>query len=95
MQQVMLEIPDELVAELTPYREHLLDLLRLGLAEQRRMQAVQPSATLDQLLQQMADEGKLIRPKPTQPRQQQTRPDLIHSAGKPVSEIVIEQRNRD
>ena len=33
MPQVTLEILDELVTELIPYREHLLDLLRLGLGE--------------------------------------------------------------
>ena len=94
MQQVTLEIPDELVTELTPYREHLLELLRLGLAEQQRMQAAQHSVKLDQVLQQMADEGTLIRPKPASSRRSRARRSLIRVTGKPVSEIVIEQRNR-
>ena len=93
MPQVTLEIPDELVTELTPYREHLLDLLRLGLAEQQRRQSREKSPKLDQVLQQMADEGKLLRPKPVLSHLSRARRSLIRVTGKPVSEIVIEQRN--
>jgi len=94
MPQVTLDIPDDLVTQLTPFREHLLDLLRLGLAEQQRIQAGEHPAKLDQVLQQMADEGKLLRPKPALSRRSRVRRSLVQVTGKPVSEIVIEQRNR-
>ncbi len=94
MQQMTLEIPDELAAKLTPYREHLLDLLRLGLAEQERMLTARHAVKLDQVLQAMADEGKLIRPKSVRSNRLPSRRALARVKGKPVSEIVIEQRNQ-
>lgn len=91
---MILELPDELVAKLTPYREHLLDLLRLGLAEQERMQTARHVQKLDQVLQAMADEGKLIRPKSVRATRLLRRRSLARVTGKPVSEIVIEQRHQ-
>lgn len=76
------------------YRTHLLDLLRLGLAEWRRGRTAEADRALQALFQQMADEGKLIQPQPYPATYCPPERPLVRVKGKAVSEIVIEQRNR-
>ncbi|MEZ4859671.1 MAG: hypothetical protein R3C14_00110 [Caldilineaceae bacterium] len=64
MHQITLEISDELANELQPYRSHLLELLRLGLSEWRRVRTTDTARAIKALFQQMADEGILIQPQP-------------------------------
>lgn len=40
MQQVTIQVPDDLSKELEPYRDHLADLLRIGLKEARMGEAL-------------------------------------------------------
>ena len=53
---------------------------------------MQNTIGIEQLLQQLADEGKLIRPKIIKNRKARKQRSLVHVVGQPVSEIVIEQR---
>ncbi|MFZ4657233.1 MAG: hypothetical protein ACOYNY_09490 [Caldilineaceae bacterium] len=94
MYQIMLEIPDELVGELQPHRNHLLELLQLGLAEWRRKRTADIAHAIKALFQQMADEGKLIQSQPYPANYCPPERPLVRVRGKALSEIVIEQRNR-
>ncbi len=94
MHQITLEVPDELAIELQPYHLHLLDFLRIGLAEWRRRQEAETDRAIKALFQQMADEGKLIQPQPYPANYCPPERPMVRVRGKAVSEIVIEQRNR-
>jgi len=94
MYQIMLEIPDELVGELQPRRNHLLELLRLGLAEWRKERTADSAHAIKALFQQMADEGILTQPQPYPANAKPPELPLLEIPGQPLSEIVIEQRNR-
>lgn len=94
MHQITLEVPDDLGAELQPYRPHSLDLLRLGLAKWRRGRVTEKDRAIKALFQQMSDEGILTQAQPYPDHAQPPELPLIEVSGQPLSEIVIEQRNR-
>ena len=94
MYQITLEIPDELANELQPHHSHLLELLRLGLAEWSKTQRADNQLAIERVLQQMADKGVLIQPQPYPANYCPPERTLIQVTGQPISEIVIEQRNR-
>ncbi len=92
MYEMTVEVPDELALELRPYREDLVALLQLGLEERRKNEQMQNIMSVKQVLQQLADEGKLIPPKLTKNRKVRGQRSLVRVTGQPVSKIVIEQR---
>ncbi|MEZ4734949.1 MAG: hypothetical protein R3E79_48260 [Caldilineaceae bacterium] len=90
MTTVQVEISEELAQELTPYQQHLSELLELGLIEWKKLRQEEEAQRLHQTLTKLANEGKVIMPTPAAQPYQRTTP--IKLAGKPLSEIVIEQR---
>lgn len=81
-------MPDELAQRLMQYRARWVEVLEAGL---RTIEPPQnDTETMQAVLQKLAHEGKLILPSPA-PQPYQRHP-LIELSGKPLSEIVIEQR---
>jgi hypothetical protein len=92
MTMIQVNVPDELAQRLMKYRARWVEVLEAGL---RAIEPAQPGAEretemMQAVLQKLAREGKLILPHPTlQPYQRHA---LLELSGKPLSEIVIEQR---
>jgi hypothetical protein len=82
---IQLEIPDELAERLVPYREHLAELLELGLNSRERSE----QETLKQVLTRS---GKIVMPESGIEDPGYERHTPVPITGQPVSEIVIEQR---
>ncbi len=93
MRTVQLDLPDELVQELAPYREHLPELLALGLHEWKRRQLPVPAADQERIRQFLRTVENVTLPQPYQDETPYVRHTPVPSLGKPASEIVIEQRD--
>ncbi len=88
MTMIQVNVPDELAQRLMRYQARWVEVLEAGL------RVIEPPQTeaeaLQAVLQKLASEGKIILPRPaSQPYQ---RHPLLELSGKPLSEIVIEQR---
>ena len=92
MYTVQLELDDELAEELAPYRDRLPDLLRLGLRMWQEREGQQQASGHEHVLQVLAMSGQVTMPKPYGGEKAYVRHTPVPVAGKPVSEIVIEQR---
>lgn len=92
MVTIQLEIPDELAKKLTPYRNQLLELLELGLQERLERERQEQRGQREGLLQVLAASGKVKMPKPYTGTRRYVRHTPVPITGKPVSEIIIEQR---
>lgn len=92
MTTIQLNIPSELAEKLEPYRDHLEELLELGLQKFLEHEQQERQTRRDQLLQAIASSNKVKLPQsyPDSPPYRRHTP--IDIAGKAVSEIVIEQR---
>ncbi|MEK7276443.1 MAG: hypothetical protein AAB427_03765 [Chloroflexota bacterium] len=97
MQTITLEIPDELAERLKPYRDKMAQILQVGL---RVLESVtKPAVTSrEQMLTAIRSTG-LIRPlddiiarKYVPDPRRHVRQKPLKIAGKPVSEIIVEQR---
>ena len=89
---IQVNVPDELAQRLMQYRARWVEVLEAGLRSIEPAQhASESDATrMQAVLQKLANEGKLILSRPSpQPYQRQS---LLELSGKPLSEIVIEQR---
>lgn len=94
MYTIQLEIPDELAEKLGPYRDRLPELLELGLQEWLELERQESLALREDLLLALAASGKVTPPKPYTDERPYERRTPVPITGKPVSEIMIEQRGR-
>jgi hypothetical protein len=92
MVTIQLEIPDELAKKLTPYHNQLLELLELGLQERQVREQQAQQGQQERLLQVLAASGRVEMPKPYTGKKRYVRHTPVPITGKPVSEIIIEQR---
>ena len=92
MTTIQLNIPNELAERLDPYRDQLADLLELGLQKWLERERQQRLSQRDQLLQTLASSGKVKLPHAYPVEKPYSRQTPITIKGKPVSEILIEQR---
>lgn len=92
MYTIEVQIPDKLGEKLAPYRDHLPELLELGLhtwleREQRKRNAGQAD-----ILEILAASDKVSLPEPYTNETPYERRTPVPITGKPASRIVIEQR---
>ena len=92
MYTIQLELQDTLAKKLAPYRDHLVEVLELGLQvwlERERRERLPPR---EHLLQVLAASDKVEVPKTYTGEKPYVRHTPIPITGKPVSKLVIEQR---
>jgi len=89
---VQIESPDELVQKLAPYRDKLAELLELGLEQYINRERRACLSPREQVLHALAVSGRVELPRPVLPGSIRERHTPIRMAGKPLSEIIIEQR---
>jgi hypothetical protein len=92
MHTIQLDIPDELAERLTPYSDHLAALLELGLQAWVAHEQQEQAAILEDLLRILGTSGKVAIPQPYPGPEPYVRHTPIPITGKPISELVIEQR---
>jgi hypothetical protein len=93
MSIIQLEIPNELAEKLRPYGNRLVELLELGLQKwQEREQQERQAQQQDHLLQVLVASGKVTMPKPYPGKKPYVSQTPVPISGKPVSELIIEQR---
>ncbi len=92
MYTIQLEISSHLAERLAPYQTRLPELLELGLLEWESQAQSAPLTEQDALLQVLAESGKVELPKPYNANRPYKRRTPVPITGKPVSELVIEQR---
>lgn len=103
MQKLEIELPDSLAHELQPYRDRVAEVLRLGLQQLRIAEAaaaepvdgsvgdidVDAEMRFKQHLLQMGVISEIRPPAPSLPPGSRK---PIHVRGKPLSEMIIEER---
>lgn len=93
MSIIRIEISDKLAKKLRPYQDRLIELLELGLQKvQEREQDEHQSQQQEQLFQILATSDKVTLPKPYTGEKPYVRQTPVPITGKPISEILIEQR---
>lgn len=92
MHAVQLELSDELATTLASHRDKLPVLLELGLQEWLRREQWEHPALRERLLQVLAASGKVEIPRPYTGEKPYVRHTPVPITGKPVSELIVEQR---
>ena len=93
MQTIQLQISDTLATQLAPYREQWAALLEAGLrAWQQSAPPKQDESEAEQVRRLLAASGLVSLPLPDPNPEAYVRQTPVPITGKPVSEIVIEQR---
>ena len=92
MYTIQLELEDELAEKLAPYRDKLLALLELGLQEWLERERQESLALGERLLLVLAASGKVEMPRPYTAEKPYVRHTPVPITGKPVSELIVEQR---
>ena len=93
MSIIQIEIPDKLAKKLRPYQDRLVELLELGLQKwQEREQNEYQTQEKEHPSQILAASGRVTLPKPYTGKKPYVRRTPVPITGKPVSEILIEQR---
>ncbi len=92
MRTIQLEIPDELAEKVAPYRDHLPELLEMGLQAWLERERQGRLAQQERVLQVLAASGRVALPQPYTGEKPYVRQTPISATGRPVSQIVIEQR---
>ena len=87
-----LKIPDDMQEELLPYRNHLRQLLKLGLQEWKRRTESYPAAEQNRLLDVLRSADEIVMPMSTQSGKPRSRWTPVPIQGRSVSEILIEMR---
>ena len=92
MHTIQLELRDEQIKRLAPYRDKLPELLELGLEVwlDREQQARQSPREL--LLQVLAASGQVEIPRPYKGKEPYHRHTPVPINGEPVGKLVVEQR---
>lgn len=99
MSTISLDIPEALAIELKPHQSRLTDLLKLGLEEWRKQWAIPQHKSAKEtkkirIERLLIESGKVRPPKNYAQNPKLLRHKLVSITGKPVSEIVIEERSR-
>lgn len=92
MRTIQLELEDELSDKLLPYCDKLADLLELGLKVWMEREQQEHAVARESLLLTLAASGKIQLPKPYSGDKPYIRCTPVPITGRPVSEILIEQR---
>jgi hypothetical protein len=92
MHTIQLEISDQLAEKLAPYHDQLPRFLELGFQEWLERKRQERLSLRERLLQALATSGKVALPQTCTGEKPYVRHTPVPSTGKPVSEIVIEQR---
>jgi hypothetical protein len=92
MHTIQLELRDELAEKLAPYHDKLLELLELGLQEWLERERQKHLSPKERLLQILAASDKIKMPRPYTGEEPYVRHTPVPITGKPVSELLIEQR---
>ena len=92
MNTVQFELPDELAEMLAPYHDKLSALLELGLREWLKREQREPPAPRERMLQVLAASGRIEMPRPYVGEKLYVRHAPVPITGRPVSELVVEQR---
>lgn len=91
MGTITLSVPDEVEHKLKPYEDRLPEILELGVsALQRRLAS--DSDEVERMLKILEASGRVILPRPASEDERRRDISPVHIDGRPVSEIVIEQR---
>ena len=88
--QIEVEVPEDVARRLEAQRERLSEVLQLGLEVLERQEEARP-LTREEVLEALK-ELPFVRVSDEYAPERLTRPPLIKAKGKPVSEIVIEDR---
>ncbi len=89
MSTITIEVPKDLAARLRPHRKRLPQILERGLAQ---MESEPTDDLRDRTLQVLKSTGLVHLPRPRKGTRRRHTPLKI--AGKPLSEMIIEQRGR-
>ena len=92
MYTIQIKIPNELAEKLAPYRERLPELLELGLRVWLERKQHERVTVQEELFQVLAASGKVAMPQPYTGEKPYVRHTPVSITGKPVSELVVEQR---
>ncbi len=91
MGTIRVTVPDEVEHRLKPYEDRLPEILELGVnALQRRLAS--DSDEVERVLKIMEASGRVILPRPVSKDERRRDISPVHIDGRPVSDIVIEQR---
>ncbi|MBI4789374.1 MAG: hypothetical protein HY782_20270 [Chloroflexi bacterium] len=93
MSSITIEIPEKLVDRLRPYQEQLPEILELGLTELENA-TVTRDELRERTLRALASTGLVQLPDPTASKRKRPRQKPLEIPGKPLSEIIIEQRGK-
>lgn len=91
MSSITIQVPKELAVRLRPYRKNLPEILEMGLA-QAESKAESTTDVRERTLRALKATGIVHLPNPRSSARQRHTPLKI--PGKPLSEIIIEQRGR-
>jgi hypothetical protein len=94
MVEVKVPVPDALAKELEQVRDRLPEILELGL---RQLEVQEQPVSRQALRRILAEEGLLAEPKPGSPEDADLAADRLSPLeieGRPVSELIVEERNR-
>ncbi|MCX6044438.1 MAG: hypothetical protein NT075_04945 [Chloroflexi bacterium] len=94
MQIIQLQVSDELAEQLIPYHEQLSILLAIGLQTWQQHTHATPDSTDERIRSILAASGWVILPMVETNPEPYVRQTPVSITGKPVSEIVIEQRGQ-
>jgi hypothetical protein len=91
MREITIEIPDQLAERLSPYREQLPQILERGLADLETA-SPRPDDWRERTIRVLMATGLVRMPETSlRPRRRHT---PIKMTGKPLSELIIEQRGQ-
>jgi hypothetical protein len=89
---IQFEVQDELAEKLAPYGDKLADLLELGLQVWLERERQERLTGQERLFQVLVASGKVKIPSPYTGEKPYIRHTPVPISGKPVSELIIEQR---
>ena len=92
MHKIQLELGDEIVEKLGPYRDRIPELIELGLQIWQERERQDRQDERNHLLQALGKTGKVHIPRPYTDEEPYVRRTPISVTGKPVSQLVVEQR---
>jgi len=92
MSIVQIELSSEMAQTLSPYHDKLPILLELGLREWLKHESQEAPVLRDRILQVLVASGQVEAPKPYTDEKPYIRHTPVPITGKPVSELVVEQR---
>jgi len=90
MTTIELKIPDNLAKRLRPHQNELVQLLELGL--EQRLAQEKERVSRQQIMQALRESGLVEMPQPLPVGQVRERHTPMPMNGRPLSEIIVEQR---